>query len=134
MTSKAEMLKEFEAPFKDKLFLYSTHGLVEALIRHGISKSKAIVLVDNVVNHHEVILRAVSIPNLTFRQIHRQKTHNKPDLHLLMPKGDYKKLKLFFKQMQSISLFTLTTNQDKVASLLGWANDFLQKREQKEKP
>jgi len=123
--------KEFEVPFKNGLFCYSSYGLIETLVKNGVAKSKAIVIVDNIVNHHKVILRPVFVPRLTFRQIHSRKTKSKPDLHIQMPKQDYKKLKLFFKQMQTIPLFTITKKQDATASLLGWANDFLKGEKEK---
>jgi len=35
---------DFEAPFKDKTILISAYDLIDLMVRHGISKPKAIVI------------------------------------------------------------------------------------------
>lgn len=107
-------MKEFEAPFKDKIVCCSAYELMDLLIAQGISKPKVIVVFDGILNHKQVILREIEIPEIKFRQIHSRKTKGRPDIHIQMPREDYKKLKLFFKYLKRFDyeLFTVTKNRD----------------------
>jgi len=120
---------DFEAPFKDKTILISAYDLIDLMVRHGISKPKAIVILDALINTEEVIVRKITIPHIKFRQIHSRKTKGKPEVHIQIPREQYPAFKIVMRRLTEIPLFTLTKNQDDLASKVGSFNIILNKGE-----
>ena len=105
-------IREFEAPYKDKILCISAYELINALVENKIEKVHAIIIVDNLLNNHKVILRSVTIPNLLFQQIHSRKTKGKPEIHLQMPRKHYSAFKILMKKLEGYQLFTITMNHE----------------------
>ena len=105
-------LREFDAPFKDKIVCCSAYKLMNLLMKKGVDKAKAIVILDNIINHQKVVLREINFPKIKFRQIHMRKTKGKPDVHVQIVRTDYKLLRHFLKKLDKHHLFTTTTNND----------------------
>jgi len=109
----------YEVPFKNKTICITAYELMDFLIEHRIEKAYALIILDDLVNRKQVVVREIKIPELLFRQIHSRKTKGKSEIHLQMPRKDYAKLKLILKRLPALKLCVITTNVSKEASSLG---------------
>ena len=125
-------MDEFEAPFKDKMLLISAYDLIELLIKHGVSKPQAIIILDTLINTKEVVVREIKIPHIKFRQIHRRKTKGKSEVHIQIPREQYPTFKIIMRKLLEVPLFTITKSKDDLASKIGSFNAIMRRMKKDE--